>query len=313
MTRLQRKCLVVSLCFHGVIMGALVVTAAFRSEPVVTGETVLTLISPNIVDKAGVGGERGAPPRSVQPAPVAPTPVAPAPAPAPPAPRIRPSPSPTPPVVHPLPTETSPALRSAEPTKTSRLSSPRQTKEDTKVATAKSSETAPKHVITPDLTPSSSAGRAASRNATSAASAAASAAAAQAEKNRLQEIRNALSEMASIDSKEPASKVVPLPGLDGGESFANYGTAIISLYYHAWTPGEVTSKNAVVNVKIVVARDGSIISVEFVSKSGDAAYDRSVQRALDAIKSLPPFPASTTDAQRGFLMRFTPELKESAG
>jgi TonB family protein len=311
MTRLQRKCLVVSLCFHGVIMGALVVTAAFRSEPVVTGETVLTLISPNILDRAGVGGERGTPPPRARPTPVLPTPATPTPT--QPAPRSQPSPTPTLPSTHPLPTETSPSPAPTEPPKSSRRDTPHPTKEETRLANANPSEHASKHIITPDLTPASSTGRSSSR---SAASAAPSASATQAEKNRrVQEIESALAALgASYDSKDSASKVVPLPGLDGGESFVNYRTAIFNAYYHAWnTPESSTHKNAVADVKIVVARDGSIVSSDFVSKSGDAAIDRSIQRALDAVKSLPPFPAGATDAERTFIIRFNLEAKESAG
>lgn len=311
MTRLQKKCLVVSLCFHGVVMGALVVTAAFRSEPAVTSETVLMVISPNIVDRAGAGGPRGSAPQQVKPAPMTPTPVAPAPA--PPAPRAQPTPAPTAPITHPLPTEPSPAPKQAEPPKTSRLPTPRQSKQDDKPVTSASNETTTKHKITPDLSQPVSSSRSTSRNATTAAT---SSSDSQAERNRrIREIESALASLSSsYNNKEPESKVVPLPGLDDGETFVGYRTAIFNAYYHAWNPPDSSGrKNAVADVKIVVARDGSIISAEFVSKSEDAAIDRSVKRALDAVPSLPPFPAGATDTQRTFIIRFNLEAKESAG
>jgi len=301
MTRLQKKCLVMSLCFHGVIMGAVVVTAAFRPEPALTGEPILTLIPLNarILDRTGVGG---------QPAAAAP--------------RNTPTPTPTPPAPQPqshaAPADTHPLPHQAEPPTTTRRTTPRATQDPPKVATTKSAtETAPKkHEITPTYDPATPSSRSSSRNTATASASASRAELAAANNQRIrQQIESAIASLtSSLDSKDSSSKVVPLPGLDGGEAFIGYRTAIFNAYYHAWnTPEATTHRTAVADVKIVVSRDGEIISSEFVSKSGDGAIDRSVQRALDAVKHLPPFPTVATDTERTFIIRFNLEAKESAG
>jgi TonB family protein len=124
-----------------------------------------------------------------------------------------------------------------------------------------------------------------------------------------------LEELASnVRATGAKSTVVALPGEGGGEAFVGYETAIFNAYYHAWkTPEETTDRLAVADAKIVVSRDGTIVSAEIVSKSGDAAVDRSVQRALDQVKTLPPFPEKAKDTQRSFLIRFNLEAKQSSG
>jgi len=60
-----------------------------------------------------------------------------------------------------------------------------------------------------------------------------------------------------------------------------------------------------------VARDGSILSAEIVSRSGHREMDRSVDQALRLVSKLPPFPESARDSERTFLIRFNLEAKLS--
>ena len=110
--------------------------------------------------------------------------------------------------------------------------------------------------------------------------------------------------------------MVALPGEGGGEAFVGYRTAIFNAYYQAWKPPEgTTRRSASADVRIVVARNGDLLSSEIVTKSGDSAVDQSVQRALDQVErqKLPPFPTGAEDTPRTFLIRFDLEAKQSAG
>ena len=160
------------------------------------------------------------------------------------------------------------------------------------------------------VTPST---RGPSRSADSAAQERAAAQAANAKRIQ-QEVAAAFASLdSSVHSKDTSVAVATLPGEGGGEAFASYDTAVKSAYYNAWRPELTARKTAVSDVKIVVSRNGSITSSEFVSKSGDPLLDRSVQRALDAVKQLPPFPPGATDLERTFIIRFNPETLPSAG
>ena len=72
-----------------------------------------------------------------------------------------------------------------------------------------------------------------------------------------------------------------MPGQGGGEAFVGYETVIYNVYYHAWiTPDSVADRLAATDAKIVVARDGTILSAEIISKSGEPALDRSVGKSI---------------------------------
>jgi TonB family protein len=117
-----------------------------------------------------------------------------------------------------------------------------------------------------------------------------------------------------VESSGAKATVVNLPGQGGGAAFAGYNTVIFNAYYHAWiTPDSTADRLAAVEVKIVVARDGSIISADVTNPSGDSALNRSVEKALRAVRKLPPFPSGATDDQRSFLIRFNLDTKESSG
>jgi TonB family protein len=107
-----------------------------------------------------------------------------------------------------------------------------------------------------------------------------------------------------------------MPGLVGAE-IANYGQAVKSIYDQAWiTPGEVSDDSATVQVKIVVARDGAVIADTIVKKSGIPALDKSVQDALDRVRSqrlLPAFPDGAMDGQRTFFINFNLKARRLNG
>jgi TonB family protein len=177
------------------------------------------------------------------------------------------------------------------------------------------------HKITPSYTPvapSRSSSRSTDTPAQTRAAelAASQAAAREAAGRRAQEaaVATALAGLdSSIRGREIPVTVAALPGDGGGEAFASYDTAVCTVYYNAWRPEDPARKVAAPVVKIVVSRNGNVTSSAFVSKSGDPLLDRSVQRALDAVKELPPFPPTSTDTERSFVITFNPEAKQSAG
>jgi TonB family protein len=89
---------------------------------------------------------------------------------------------------------------------------------------------------------------------------------------------------------------------------------VFSAYYHAWiTPDNAASRLGAADAKVTIARDGSILFAELVRPSDDKGLDRSVERALREVTKLPPFPASTRDTQRTYVIRFSLEAKEMTG
>jgi TonB family protein len=283
MTRLQKKCFLISAGMHGLLLAVLLGSSAFRDKPVTSDMPILHVIPANILDEAGAGG--GSPEPAVAPQPAAPVaqpqpPVAPQ---RPPEPAQRPQPR------QPVAEPTQPALLPK------------------KVAVK------PPHEIQPDYTPATVANQKKKVQTTATATDDSSS---RADARRLQKrIAQSLDALATgVRNSGAKGTVVEMPGQGGGDAFAGYETVIYNVYFHAWnTPDGVADKLAGADVKIVVARDGTIISAEIINKSGEPALDKSVERVLRAVTRLPPFPASAHDEQRSYLIRFNLEAKEGSG
>jgi TonB family protein len=279
MNRLQKKCFVFSIGLHGLLAVILLGSAAFGYHTEENAAPILSLIPANILDQAGAGGGQPVATRSrTEPQPAPPQPV----------PRVeRQKPQEPEEQARPLVSTDAPAPR---PAKTHR-----------------------QHEIHPTFTP---AGRPADPVAKSEKSESSSKSSARAEARRMIDVENSLDHLASgVQSSGAARTVIDVEGIgEGSASSASYGSVVYSYYRNAWSQPESTGRNSGwPEVRIVVARDGSIISAELVSPSGEASLDRSVSRALDLVKKLPPFPVSISKDQLTFRIQFILDRQRASG
>jgi len=75
----------------------------------------------------------------------------------------------------------------------------------------------------------------------------------------------------------------------------------------------VTDDSASVKTEITIARSGNIVSARVTRKSGNASMDRSVQRALDRVRFIAPFPEGATDSERTIILNFNLKSKRQIG
>lgn len=296
---------------HCLLAIILIGSAAFRSEPPQKEQLILTMIPSRILDEAGAGGGSPTPPAPAQPTPPAPA------QPTPPAAQPQPQPAVVRTPVEPQHQDV-PILERFLP-KTIARAIERDPTPEPDISEEPAAKPAHKqHEIHVDLTPASSVSH--KRRKTSETVAATEST--ESETSTGTDSRRARAAIASaldrlavgVQTSGAAATVVDMPGQGSGEAFAGYETVIYNAYYHAWTtPDSVANRQAATDVKIVVARDGTIISAEIANHSGERALDRSVERALRAVEKLPPFPAGAHDEQRTFLIRFNLDAKESSG
>lgn len=106
-----------------------------------------------------------------------------------------------------------------------------------------------------------------------------------------------------------------VPGFGGGgPAMINYTQLIMSIFDRAWIPpSEITDENLVAEVKIVIHRSGKVTSARITKRSGNAAMDASVMKALDSVTSVPPFPAESRDFERTFVIEFNLKAKLARG
>lgn len=92
-----------------------------------------------------------------------------------------------------------------------------------------------------------------------------------------------------------------------GEDYARYGHLVNTYYDQAWIDPKAVSEDAAsVKVKVVIGRDGTVISAPIESRSGIPALDRSVASALNRVRlrGLPPFPEGAKESQRVYIINF---------
>jgi len=120
----------------------------------------------------------------------------------------------------------------------------------------------------------------------------------------------ARSVLRSLKNNLTSSTTVDMPG-SSSVAYANYASAVRSIYDEAWTlPDHIASDEENTKVSITIASDGTVITARIVTPSGDANVDASVQRALERVKFIAPFPEGTTDKERTYVINFNPKSKK---
>ena len=296
MDRLGKKCFIASCGMHGVLVLVVLFGAAFftpeKKAPPVDN---LTMIPSKLIDDAlsGGGGNPKIAPSdakikgdTLDPVPVQPTPVKPQVE--PPKPKVIEKPKPQEP--------TPPKIETPKPTtKTIPKDPPKTT-------------TKPKEAPL-ELTPvnKSKTDREKARKEAEAKARAAEQAAQDRMAKALGNVRKNLKQGFT------SGTAVEVSG-PGGEAYASYRSFVFAAYDNAWqVQPDIADDDAVVVARIVIHRTGRIISAAISERSGVPSLDKSVQRALDGVKSLPPFPESTRDQERIFVIEFSLKAKRLIG
>ena len=101
-------------------------------------------------------------------------------------------------------------------------------------------------------------------------------------------------------------------GAGSGAASGRYGDGLKSLYDSKWIlNADAYNEETSASVRVVVRRDGAIVSSTITKSSGNTAFDRSVRSALNGVTRALPFPPDVKDAERAFTWRF--ERKTRAG
>jgi TonB family protein len=154
------------------------------------------------------------------------------------------------------------------------------------------------HVIKPDLTPVS---HVAPKNTTTAT------APDNSQKNAKAEALAAA--LKALRSNLSSGTTIDMPG-NSSVAYANYASIVKSKYTQAWTPpDDTTTDDANVKVSITIANNGTVISAHIIGASGDASVDNSVQKTLDRVQLIAPFPDGAKEKERTYTINFNLKAK----
>ncbi len=278
MNRLQKKCIIATAGLHLLLLAILFVGPAFfNSQPKTDNLPVLDVIPANLIDAAFNSGVKNATPPLPQPVAV--------PQPTPPQ-TVQPQPvQPAPKVIQPAPTliqrvehYLAPAPKPApvNPTPEVEQTPPHKIIVNTQLVTGPTTQTAPKTT----------------------------------KRDNSQEKTKAInSALKNLQKNLSPATQIDMPG-NSSVAYANYASVVKSIYTQAWIPPTDTANDeANTKVSVTIASDGTVISATIMTPSGDANTDDSVQRTLDRVTFIAPFPEGTTDKQRTYIINFNLKAK----
>jgi len=309
MNRFEKKCLLASSGFHGFLLLLLVFGSAFfvaKEKPITTSR--LQFVPSRFVESALAGGggnpniprtddqQKGDPNAPVPPPTAKVTDKAPAQPAIPTPPPPKPEPKVEPPKPQPAPAAKQPTPKPVDLTKPKPAEKTPQAKPRIDLS----------ELVRVDRTDTDKKKAQAEAEAREAAR---QTAAANATRQRLaKQIGDAAAAMQSGFATGTKVEV----GGPGGEAFADYASTVQAIYEAAWIVSpDLNNDDAVALVRVTIARNGKVIESRIIRKSSSTIMDRSVQRALDRVKSegLPPFPAFLKDADRTFDIEFNLKAK----
>ncbi|HZO85754.1 MAG TPA: TonB family protein [Verrucomicrobiae bacterium] len=289
MDRLQKKCLVGSTCFHAFLALLLVVGSAFFVNKDRTQAMPKVRVVPTyLIDAALAGGggnpkiapsddqEKGDTVKPLPPKPVVQQP---------------PPPKPEPKIEQPQP---KPEVK-PEPVK------PKQPQNT--VAARTKPEASPEPLQLKPITRSNKEKIEAQRQAETRDRNAKAAELAKKFGNVEQSLRSGFTKGTKVEVGGP-----------GGQAYAGYDALVKAIYDDAWDVSDsLTDDDSTARVEIVIARAGHVISAKIIRRSGNSLLDKSVQRALDKVKFVAPFPEGSRDEQRTFTINFNLKAKRLLG
>ena len=271
MMRLVKKCFFLSVGLHLLVLAGLILWAMFMIVKTDKLPPQLSMIAPEILENL------------LNPQPAAKPVVTP--------PQVRPLIRPTPPQPRPevRPTPPRPNIRPTPPKPTPRPKNPIKTKPPKKK----------KNVIKIAQNTKTSKGTTSQPRETKPTPKAPAVSASQLK--NIQNLRNQLS--AAIE--------VNVTGANRA-AFTSYASYVVAVYRRTWEPliPANLARPRVAKVSVTIARDGRVISKKIIRRTGNAALDRSVQRALDRVRTIgKSFPSGSKDSQRTFTLDFTPQIR----
>ncbi len=284
MSRLQKKCLIATVGLHLLLVLTVVFGAAFfTSRPKPDDTQVLDVIPANLIDAAFNSGVQAAPPP-------APTPVVKPPEPTPP-------PAPVKPVVSP-PTLMERVEKIFKP-------APERLPPDDLQPVTEAEKPPRVHKIQPDLKPVV--------HKVSPVDPTAADEAREARHQRETRLKAIAAAARAIKENATSATKVEMFG-SSSVSYANYASVVKSIYEQAWTPPDDTaSDDANTRVSVTIGSDGSVISARILNASGDTRVDASVQRTLDRVTFIAPFPDGAKEKAKTFIINFNLKAKRNIG
>jgi hypothetical protein len=90
---------------------------------------------------------------------------------------------------------------------------------------------------------------------------------------------------------------------------SNYGQVVYSYIVEQWTLPAQLSPHLELKVRLIVAKDGTLLQYSFVKVSGNRIFDQSLKSVFAKFKTLPPLPDDFDGKLTEIGLKFTPNME----
>ena len=116
----------------------------------------------------------------------------------------------------------------------------------------------------------------------------------------------------SLKNNLTSAMTIDMPG-NSSVSYADYAAVVKSVYWQAWeSPANAQNDEANTRVTVTIASDGTVVSARIISPSRDPDVDASVQRTLERVTFIAPFPEGVKEKERNYTLNFNLKAKRSS-
>jgi TonB family protein len=106
---------------------------------------------------------------------------------------------------------------------------------------------------------------------------------------------------------------VSFTGGGGGQAAINYGEYIVAEFKRSWVAPNTDNSSLTAKATVTIASDGRVTEARVVSRSGDAAFDKSVEAVLKRVRKVAGFPTGASSAPRTYTISFKPDSSKGLG
>jgi len=136
----------------------------------------------------------------------------------------------------------------------------------------------------------------------------------EAQKTRLLAASMIGSAANSLREGATATEVKLLGPGGGGLPYANFLDTVRTIYTQAWMlPEDIEDDQATTLASVTINKRGNVIRASISRKSGNSAVDSSVQRTLDRVTYVAPLPSASGDDERTVTIGFNVKAKRGIG
>jgi TonB family protein len=135
----------------------------------------------------------------------------------------------------------------------------------------------------------------------------------QAESQRRDLLNNIRSASTRVAVGTASGVSVQFTGGGGGQAAINYGEYIVAEFKRSWIAPSTDNDSLTARATVTITSDGRVTEARIIGRSGDSAFDKSVEAVLKRVRKVAGFPEGASGEARTYTINFKPDSRKGVG